>query len=262
MASRLVLLHPGRAVLTVAWLLPLACLILSGQQASAQQMQVWPSFRDSNGPSIEIETEDNVRCRYSQGARPSFSMAGLSFNPNSSSVDVTVGNGNTTSAMTSQLGGGLMLTIPFGGNTVDGCGRLTALQENRSKLALGSALLEQGLITQEQFQQLGASIAKQLGIASTGASPSGRSTKQVYVPPPPLNLGPASPTRPAGQPGGIQPAGGPTTSGANPFKQRFPPMDTGSGSGPAAGAPAAMPPGATRSQPGAPPPWATPRTPN
>ncbi|MFZ0407039.1 MAG: hypothetical protein WAM11_02880, partial [Cyanobium sp.] len=80
------------------------------QPAAAQQLQVWPSFRDTNGPSIEIETEDNVRCRYTQGARPSFSVAGLSTNPNSS-VDVTVGNGNgnSNSASSSQLGGGLML---------------------------------------------------------------------------------------------------------------------------------------------------------
>ena len=77
---------------------------LAALPAAAQQLQVWPGFRDTNGPSIEIETEDNGRCRYSEDARPSFSGAGLGTNP-SSSVAVTVGNGN--SAIASQLSGGL-----------------------------------------------------------------------------------------------------------------------------------------------------------
>lgn len=207
---------------------------LAALPAAAQQLQVWPSFRDSNGPSIEIETEDNVRCRYTQGARPSFSVAGLSTNPNSS-VDVTVGNGNSNSAISSQLGGGVMLTIPFGGNAVEGCGRLAALQERRSKLALGSALLEQGLITQEQFQQLGASIARDLGIPAASPGSLALPAKPEYEPPPPVNLGPAGPRKP---------------SGATPFKPRFPPVDTGRGTGsgaaPGAAVPAAAPAGAKK----------------
>jgi hypothetical protein len=201
---------------------------LAAQPAAAQQLQVWPSFRDSNGPSIEIETEDNVRCRYSQGARPSFSVAGLSANP-SSSAQANSGNASSSSATASQLGGGLMLTIPFGGNAVEGCGRLAALQERRSKLALGTALLEQGLITQEQFQQLGASIARDLGIPAASSGSLALPTKPVYEPPPPLNLGPAGPSKP---------------SGAKPFKPRFPPVDTGSGAAPGATVPAAAPTGA------------------
>jgi hypothetical protein len=193
---------------------------LAALPAAAQQLQVWPGFRDANGPSIEIETEDNVRCRYSQGARPSFSVAGLSANPSSS-------------AQASQLGGGLMLTIPFGGNAVEGCGRLAALQERRSKLALGTSLLEQGLITQEQFQRLGASIARDLGIPAASSGSLALPTKPVYEPPPPLNLGPAGPSKP---------------SGAKPFKPRFPPIDTGSGAAPGAtpgaAVPAAVPTGA------------------
>lgn len=186
-----------------------------------------------NGPSIEIETEDNVRCRYTQGARPSFSVAGLSTNP-SSSAQASIGNAST-STTASQLGGGLMLTIPFGGSAVEGCERLTALQERRSKLALGSALLEQGLITQEQFQQLGASIARDLGIPAASSGSLALPTKPVYVPPPPLNLGPAGPSKP---------------SGAKPFKPRFPPVDTGSGTSsgaaPGAAVPATAPAGAKK----------------
>ena len=205
--------------LFVACLVPTLGLTLAADPASAQQLQVWPGFRDTNGPTIEIETEDNVRCRYSQGARPSFSVAGLSANP-STTAQASSGDANS-SATASQLGGGLMLTIPFGGSSVNGCGRLSALQEQRSKLALGTALLEQGLITQEQFQQLGASIARDLGIPATrsGASSSDQAPKPVYEPPPPLKTGAAS----AGQPGS-----GPATS-ATPFKPRFPPVDTGSG---------------------------------
>jgi hypothetical protein len=201
---------------------------LAAQPAAAQQLQVWPSFRDSNGPSIEIETEDNVRCRYSQGARPSFSVAGLSANP-SSSAQANSGNASSSSATASQLGGGLMLTIPFGGNAVEGCGRLAALQERRSKLALGTALLEQGLITQEQFQQLGASIARDLGIPAASSGSLALPTKPVYEPPPPVNIGLAGPSKP---------------SGAKPFKPRFPPVDTGSGAAPGATVPAAAPTGA------------------
>jgi hypothetical protein len=208
------------------------CLVLgvalAALPAAAQQLQVWPGFRDTNGPSIEIETEDNVRCRYSQGARPSFSVAGLSANP-SSSAQANSGNASSSSATASQLGGGLMLTIPFGGNAVEGCGRLAALQERRSKLALGTALLEQGLITQEQFQQLGASIARDLGIPAASSGSLALPTKPVYEPPPPVNIGPAGPSKP---------------SGAKPFKPRFPPVDTGSGATPGAAVPAAAPTGA------------------
>ena len=208
------------------------CLVLgvalAAQPAAAQQLQVWPGFRDTNGPSIEIETEDNVRCRYSQGARPSFSVAGLSANP-SSSAQANSGNASSSSATASQLGGGLMLTIPFGGNAVEGCGRLAALQERRSKLALGAALLEQGLITQEQFQQLGASIARDLGIPAASSGSLALPTKPVYEPPPPVNIGPAGPSKP---------------SGAKPFKPRFPPVDTGSGATTGATVPAAAPTGA------------------
>lgn len=102
------------------------------------------------------------------------------------------------------------------GNAVEGCGRLAALQERRSKLALGAALLEQGLITQEQFQQLGASIARDLGISAASSGSLALPTKPVYEPPPPVNLGPTGPSKP---------------SGAKPFKPRFPPVDTGSGTG-------------------------------
>jgi hypothetical protein len=203
-------------LLALHCLAAVAGLALAAQPAAAQQLQVWPSFRDTNGPSIEIETEDNVRCRYTQGARPSFSVAGLSTNP-SSSAQASIGNASSSNTA-SQLGGGLMLTIPFGGNAVEGCGRLAALQERRSKLALGTALLEQGLITQEQFQQLGASIARDLGIPAASSGSLALPTKPVYEPPPPVNIGPAGPRKP---------------SGATPFKPRFPPVDTGSGAAPA-----------------------------
>ena len=192
-------------------------------------------FHDTNGPSIEIETEDNVRCRYNQGARPSFSVAGLSTNPSSSAQASTGNASSSSSASASQLGGGLMLTIPFGGNSVEGCGRLSALQERRSKLALGAALLEQGLITQEQFQQLGASIARDLGIPAASPGSLALPTKPVYEPPPPVTLGPAGPSK---------------LSGATPFKPRFPPVDTGRGTGsgaaPSAAVPAAAPAGAKK----------------
>ncbi|GDX76502.1 hypothetical protein LBMAG41_15780 [Cyanobium sp.] len=188
---------------------------LDGPDAAAQQLQVWPGLRDTNGPTIEIETEDNVRCRYTQGARPSFSVAGLSTNP-STSTQISNSSSFGGIAQASQLGGGLLLSIPFGGNAVEGCGRLAALQERRSKLALGAALLEQGLITQEQFQQLGASIARDLGIPAASPGSLALPTKPVYKPPPPLNLGPAGPSKP---------------SAAKPFKPRFPPVDTGSGTG-------------------------------
>ena len=207
---------------------------LAALPAAAQQLQVWPGFRDTNGPSIEIETEDNVRCRYSEGARPSFSVAGLSANP-SSSAQANSGDASSSSATASQLGAGLMLTIPFGGNAVEGCGRLAALQERRSKLALGTALLEQGLITQEQFQQLGASIARDLGIPAANSGSLALPAKPVYEPPPPVDLGPAGPSKP---------------SGAKPFKPRFPPIDTGSGAAPGAtpgaAVPAAAPAGAKK----------------
>ena len=171
---------------------PLALgVALAALPAAAQQLQVWPGFRDTNGPSIEIETEDNVRCRYSEGARPSFSVVGLSTNP-SSSAQASSGEASS-SASASQLGGGLMLTIPFGGNAVEGCGRLAALQERRSRLALGAALLEQGLISQGQFKQLGASIARDLGIPAASSGSLALPTKPVYEPPPPVNLGPAGP---------------------------------------------------------------------
>ncbi len=205
--------------LFVACLVPTLGLTLAADPASAQQLQVWPGFRDTNGPTIEIETEDNVRCRYSQGARPSFSLAGLSANP-STSAQASSGDASS-SATTSQLGGGLMLTIPFGGSPVNGCGRLSALQERRSQLALGAALLEQGLITQEQFQQLGASIARDLGIPAV--RPATRSLDQapkpVYDPPAPVKTGAAS---------GGQSGSGSATS-TTLFKPRFSPVDTGSG---------------------------------
>ena len=230
MARRPALLLPCCGELLLVCLAPSMAfaVALAAQPASAQQFQVWPSFRDSNGPSIEIETEDNVRCRYTQGARPSVSVAGLSANP-SSSAQANSGNASSSSATASQLGGGLMLTIPFGGNAVEGCGRLAALQERRSKLALGTALLEQGLITQEQFQQLGASIARDLGIPAASSGSLALPTKPVYEPPPPVNIGPAGPSKP---------------SGAKPFKPRFPPVDTGSGATPGATVPAAAPTGA------------------
>jgi hypothetical protein len=226
-----------RRPVATAWLGSAAGLLFAGGlilgclPASAQQyMQVWPGLRDTNGPSIEIETEDNVRCRFTHGARPSFSVAGLSTNP-SNGVDGTFNNdfNNYNSSSASQLGGGLLLSIPFGGTRVDSCAKLTNLQEQRSRLSLASTLLEQGLITQEQFQQLGSSIAKQLGI--TGPSPSGgTSTKPVYVSPPPLNTGaganPAAARPPAGQSGGAA------------YSQRFPPLNTGAGAGPSPGMPA------------------------
>ena len=215
-------------LLALHCLATVAGLALAALPAAAQQFQVWPSFRNTNGPSIEIETEDNVRCRYTQGSRPSFSVAGLSTNA-SSSAQASIGNASS-STTASQLGGGLMLTIPFGGSAVEGCERLTALQERRSKLALGSALLEQGLITQEQFQQLGASIARDLGIPAASSGSLALPTKPIYDPPPPVNLGPAGPSKP---------------SGAKPFKPRFPPVDTGSG----ATVPAAAPAGAKNGGP-------------
>jgi len=156
------------------------------QGGLAYGQQVWPGFHDTNGPTIEIETEDNVRCRYSSGAKPSFSVAGLSSSP-ISTQQTNIGSSGSNS-VSSQLGGGLLFTIPFGGPHVEGCGRLSALQERRSKLALGAALLEQGLINQEQFQALGAAIARELGIpasSSTALPP-----RPVYEPPPPLNLSP------------------------------------------------------------------------
>jgi len=235
MAHRPALLLPCLGGLVVVCLAsPLALgVALAAMPAAAQQLQVWPGFRDTNGPSIEIETEDNVRCRYSEGARPSFSVAGLSTNP-SSSAQASSGEASS-SASASQLGGGLMLTIPFGGNAVEGCGRLAALQERRSKLALGAALLEQGLITQDQFQQLGASIARDLGIPAASSGSLALPTKPVYEPPPPVNLGPAGPSKP---------------SAAKPFKPRFPPVDTGSGTGsgtaPGAAVPAPAPAGAKK----------------
>ena len=236
MAHRPALLLPclgGLVVVCLASPLVLG-VALAALPAAAQQLQVWPGFRDTNGPSIEIETEDNVRCRYSEGARPSFSVAGLSANPSSSS-QANSGNASSSSASASQLGGGLMLTIPFGGNAVEGCGRLAALQERRSKLALGAALLEQGLITQEQFQQLGASIARDLGIPAASSGSLALPTKPVYEPPPPVNLGPAGPSK---------------SSAAKPFKPRFPPVDTGSGTGsgaaPGAAVPAPAPAGAKK----------------
>ncbi len=226
--------------LFVVCLVPALGLTLAANPASAQQLQVWPGFRDTNGPTLEIETEDNVRCRYSQGARPSFSVAGLSANP-STSAQASSGN-SSSSAMVSQLGGGLMLTIPFGGSSVNGCGRLSALQERRSKLALGAALLDQGLITQEQFQQLGASIARDLGIpaASSAASSSEHAPRPVYEPPPPVRTGAASGGQAGSRPSGALPGRGPATS-ATPFKPRFSPVDTGSG--------AASPPGASGGRP-------------
>ena len=227
MARRPTLRLPCGGGLVVLGLAPSLAfgVALAALPAAAQQLQVWPGFRDTNGPSIEIETEDNVRCRYSQGSRPSFSVAGLSANP-SSSAQANSGNASSSSASASQLGGGLMLTIPFGGNAVEGCGRLAALQERRSKLALGAALLEQGLITQEQFQQLGASIARDLGIPAASSGSLALPTKPVYEPPPPVNLGPTGPSKP---------------SGAKPFKPRFPPVDTGSGTGSGTAPGAAVP---------------------
>ena len=211
-----------REGLFVVCLVPALGLTLAANPASAQQLQVWPGFRDTNGPTLEIETEDNVRCRYSQGARPSFSVAGLSANP-STSAQASSGNASS-SAMVSQLGGGLLLTIPFGGSPVNSCGRLSVLQERRSKLALGAALLEQGLITQEQFQQLGASIARDLGIPA--ASSSDPAPRPVYVPPPPFKTGPAT--------------------SATPFKPRFSPVDTGSGTASSPAASGGRPGGAIK----------------
>jgi hypothetical protein len=223
MAFRPVRLTPCRALLAVVCLVGGVALVVRGLPVSAQQIQVWPSFRDTDGPTIEIETEDNVRCRYSSGARPSFSVAGLTTNPNNA-VDASIAS-NSNNAIASQLGGGVLLTIPFGGGAVDGCGRLTALQEHRSRLALGAALLEQGLISQEQFQQLGASIAKQIGISAGGAS-SPAASRPVYVPPPPLKPSPAT-----AQPSGNRPVGSPTSPGAA-VQQRFPPLNTGAGAPP------------------------------
>lgn len=175
--------RPLVSLLPKVGLICLVGLLVAVPPASAQQqLQVWPGLRDTNGPSIDIETEDNVRCRFTHGARPSFSVAGLSSNPNNN-VDVTVGNGNTTNGFSSQLGGGVLLTIPLGGIPVDGCERLVSLQEQRSRLALAASLLEQGLITQEQFQQLGASIARKLGITGPGPS-GGPSARPMYVAPP------------------------------------------------------------------------------
>ena len=181
----------GRFVFSLTALAPtlLSCVVL--QSGPAMSQQVWPNINDTSGPPIDIETEDNVRCRYSSGAKPSFSVAGLSSNPYSNQ-QINIGSAIGNSAA-SQLGGGLLLTIPFGGPQVEGCGRLSALQEQRSKLALGAALLEQGLINQEQFQSLGASIARELGIpiSSSAAMPA----KPVYEPPPPLKLSPVSSQR-------------------------------------------------------------------
>jgi hypothetical protein len=189
---QLSLVRDGLSLSTLAIGL-LSCLGLQVGPAFGQQ--VWPSFNDTNGPTIEIETEDNVRCRYSSGAKPSFSVAGLSSNPNSNQqVNIGSSGGNSVS---SQLGGGLLLTIPFGGPQVEGCTRLSALQESRSKLALGAALLDQGLINQQQFQALGAAIARELGIPA--ASSTAMPAKPVYEPPPPLNLAPV-PARRSEQP--------------------------------------------------------------
>ena len=213
-------------------LLSASGLILAGLPATAQQyLQVWPGMRDTNGPSIEIETEDNVRCRFTHGARPSFSVAGLSTNPNNG-VDGAFNDNfnNYNSPSASQLGAGVLLSIPFGGTRVDGCAKLATLQEQRSRLSLASTLLEQGLITQEQFQQLGSSIAKQLGITGPGPS-GGPSAKPVYVPPPPLNTGAAGANPAAARPPGSQ-------SGGAAYSQRFPPLNTGAGAAPSPGMPA------------------------
>ena len=217
------------------------------QPGVAQQFQVWPALRDTSGPTIEIETEDNVRCRYTQGARPSFSVAGLSANPNTPSQN---GGSFASSSQASQLGGGLLLTIPFGGNSIEGCGRLSALQEQRSKLALGSALLEQGLITQEQFQQLGASIARDLGISFANPGSLALPTKPVYEPPPPLNLAPASSRKPLGRSGTIPSGSGPAGS-AILSQPRFPPVDTGRLGDSGTGTPSDQPQGANGLVPGA-----------
>jgi hypothetical protein len=226
MAFRPVRLTPCRALLAVVCLVGGVVLIVRDLPVSAQQIQVWPSFRDANGPTIEIETEDNVRCRYSSGARPSFSVAGLTSNANNAVNASIASNSNSNSAIGSQLGGGVLLTIPFGSGAVDGCGRLKALQEHRTRLALGAALLEQGLITQEQFQQLGASIAKQIGIPAGGGASVPAASRPVYVPPPPLNTGPAT-----SKPSGNRPIGSPASPGAA-VKQRFSPLNTGAGATP------------------------------
>jgi hypothetical protein len=169
-------------------------------------------------------------------------VAGLSTNPNNGVDGAFNDNFNSynsyNSSSASQLGGGVLLSIPFGGTRVDGCAKLATLQEQRSRLSLASSLLEQGLITQEQFQQLGSSIAKQLGITGPGPS-GGPSAKPVYVPPPPLNTGAAGANPAAARPPASQ-------SGGAAYSQRFPPLNTGAGAGPGLG----MPAGANRRQPG------------
>ena len=73
------------------------------------------------------------------------------------------------------------------------------------------------------------SIARDLGIPAASSGSLALPTKPVYEPPPPVNIGPAGPSKP---------------SGAKPFKPRFPPVDTGSGATPGATVPAAAPTGA------------------
>jgi len=66
----------GRFAFSLTALAPilLSCFVLQSGPAVGQQ--VWPNIQGTSGPTIDIETEDNVRCRYSSGAKPSFSLAG------------------------------------------------------------------------------------------------------------------------------------------------------------------------------------------
>jgi hypothetical protein len=81
--------------------------------------------------------------------------------------------------------------------------------QHRSRLALGAALLEQGLITQEQLQQLAASIAKQIGIPAGGGASAPASSK----------------------PSGNRPVGSSASPGAA-VQQHFPPLNIGAGATP------------------------------
>jgi hypothetical protein len=131
-----------------------AMLLVAPGAARAQIFSLWPQIQRPAGGSLELNTRDGDKCQHHRGDRPSFSFAGLGGAPDPP-VKTDSQDGFGYGDLIDGIGGGVFLSIPFGGGRLGDCRRLLQLQEARAELELARKLLDEGLLEREQYEALG-----------------------------------------------------------------------------------------------------------
>ena len=138
-----------------------ALLLWAPSAARAQMFSLWPQIQRPTGGSLELESRDGDRCRQHRGDRASVSIAGLGGAPDRP-LDSGDSYGIGYGGLLDGIGGGVMVSVPFGGGATGDCRRLLQLQEARSELELARSLMEEGLMNQEQYEALGQRLRQQV----------------------------------------------------------------------------------------------------